>query len=291
MLVGGSDVHETAASPTIDAGSGALVPAGLTADVFGNPRIDPGGAATVDIGAAEYTHLPPLATTAAASGVSATAAQLSGSVNPRGTATSFSFQYGTSPAYGSVTPATTAGAGGAAVAASATLSALAPGTAYDYRIVATSPTGTAYGANMAFATRQPAPALSGLTQSHKRWRIGPSARAARRKQAAVGTTFSYALNVQATVTFTFTHRVKGRRVGGACVAKTRRNARKRRCVRPATAGILTTRAAAGQDRMAFAGILGGHRFATGPYTLHLSASNSDGVTSPASTIGFTIVNG
>jgi hypothetical protein len=55
------DVHETAASPTIDAGSNALVPSGLTADAFGTTRILAGhtacGAsfpAIVDMGAAEF---------------------------------------------------------------------------------------------------------------------------------------------------------------------------------------------------------------------------------------------
>jgi hypothetical protein len=33
------DVHETAASPTVDTGSNALVPEGLTSDFFGEPRI------------------------------------------------------------------------------------------------------------------------------------------------------------------------------------------------------------------------------------------------------------
>jgi hypothetical protein len=51
---GTGDVHETAASPTIDAGSNAFV--STATDVFGAPRVvqgKPGGGATVDIGAAE----------------------------------------------------------------------------------------------------------------------------------------------------------------------------------------------------------------------------------------------
>ena len=64
-LVSATDVHETASSPTIDKGSNALVPAGLTDDVFGATRIlagtttcaAPFPAAIVDIGAAEY--VPP----------------------------------------------------------------------------------------------------------------------------------------------------------------------------------------------------------------------------------------
>ena len=55
------DVHETNASPTLDAGSNALVPAGVTTDAFGNPRVAagrPGAGATVDIGAAENVLNP-----------------------------------------------------------------------------------------------------------------------------------------------------------------------------------------------------------------------------------------
>ncbi|MGA2469806.1 MAG: fibronectin type III domain-containing protein [Solirubrobacteraceae bacterium] len=75
-----SDVHETASSPTIDAGSNALVPAGLTTDFYGALRElngtilecpNPGG--IVDIGAAEYARSctvpgPPLDVTASPSG-------------------------------------------------------------------------------------------------------------------------------------------------------------------------------------------------------------------------------
>ena len=52
-----ADGSETAAGPTIDAGSNALVAAGLATDVAGNPRITAGrcgDAAIVDMGAFEY---------------------------------------------------------------------------------------------------------------------------------------------------------------------------------------------------------------------------------------------
>jgi hypothetical protein len=55
------DVHETFSSPTVDAGSNALVPNGLTTDVYGNTRIQAklaGGTATVDMGAAELNTVP-----------------------------------------------------------------------------------------------------------------------------------------------------------------------------------------------------------------------------------------
>ncbi len=60
------DVHETASSPTIDAGSNALVPSGLTTDAFGAPRIlaghigcPSGSPAVVDMGAAEFPSASP----------------------------------------------------------------------------------------------------------------------------------------------------------------------------------------------------------------------------------------
>jgi hypothetical protein len=56
-----ADVHETASSPTIDAGSNALVPSGLSTDAFGDPRILAGhqgcngeGPKVVDMGAYEF---------------------------------------------------------------------------------------------------------------------------------------------------------------------------------------------------------------------------------------------
>jgi hypothetical protein len=55
------NVHETYSSPTVDAGSNALVPNGLTTDVYGANRIQPrlaGRTATVDMGAAELPTVP-----------------------------------------------------------------------------------------------------------------------------------------------------------------------------------------------------------------------------------------
>jgi hypothetical protein len=61
LLASASDVHETASSPTIDAGSNALVPSGLSTDAFGTPRVLSGRVgctggfpAVVDMGAAEF---------------------------------------------------------------------------------------------------------------------------------------------------------------------------------------------------------------------------------------------
>jgi hypothetical protein len=60
------DVHDTVSSPTIDAGSNALVPSGLTTDAFGTTRILAGHTgcigslpAVVDMGAAEFQSAAP----------------------------------------------------------------------------------------------------------------------------------------------------------------------------------------------------------------------------------------
>jgi hypothetical protein len=59
------EVEERPSSPTVDAGANALVPAGLTADAFGDPRILAGHVscsqsfpAIVDMGADEFTYGP-----------------------------------------------------------------------------------------------------------------------------------------------------------------------------------------------------------------------------------------
>jgi hypothetical protein len=106
-----------------------------------------------DCGGSSGTSAPAV-TTGAASGVTSTAATLNGTVNPEGAATTYQFQYGTSTSYGSVTPASpaSAGSGSSAVSESAALSGLSASTTYDYRLVATSATGTTNGSNQTFTT-------------------------------------------------------------------------------------------------------------------------------------------
>ena len=62
---GSADVRETAASPTLERGSNALIPAGVGTDAFGGPRVlgpilcSASPAPVVDIGAAEYAYPVP----------------------------------------------------------------------------------------------------------------------------------------------------------------------------------------------------------------------------------------
>lgn len=98
---------------------------------------------------------PPFASTGGALHISDSTAELSGTVNARGTETSYYFQYGPTTAYGAQTPATAAGSGTTAVKVSVALSGLQLGTSYDYRLVAVSVSaGTAEGQSRTFTTKQ-----------------------------------------------------------------------------------------------------------------------------------------
>jgi trimeric autotransporter adhesin len=110
-------------------------------------------------------QLPPSATTGGASGVTQTAAGLAGTVNPHGIQTSTTFEYGTSLSFGQISPVTSAGAGSADAPATASLTGLAAGTTYYYRLVATSSAGTQIGAVATFKTAAAQTAFSPLTDS------------------------------------------------------------------------------------------------------------------------------
>jgi hypothetical protein len=68
--------------------------------------------------------------------VGSTSAELQAQVDPGGAPTTYFFQYGTTPAYGSTTPVASAGAGSEAVSVLAKLEGLEPNTPYYFRVVA-----------------------------------------------------------------------------------------------------------------------------------------------------------
>lgn len=103
-----------------------------------------------DIGA--YEQAPPLVTTSPATGVTTGGATLPGTVTPNLRATTYRFEYGTSTAYGGLTPALNLAPGAGAVPVSAAVSGLAAGTTYHYRLVATNADGTAASADATFST-------------------------------------------------------------------------------------------------------------------------------------------
>jgi len=99
----------------------------------------------------------PLAKTLDPSEVSDGGARVVGSGSPRGAATSVRFEFGTSVDYGRVTDAQEIGDGDESVAVSARLSGLSSSTTYHYRLVATSPVGTAVGVDHTFTTSDAPP--------------------------------------------------------------------------------------------------------------------------------------
>jgi hypothetical protein len=107
----------------------------------------------------------PSATTGPVTSVGATTATISGTVNPNGTSTTASFEYGTSTAYGSQTQSASLGSGTSGVGISASLSGLKPGTTYHYRVVATNSSGTARGADGILTTSSAPQAVTGSASS------------------------------------------------------------------------------------------------------------------------------
>jgi hypothetical protein len=101
-------------------------------------------AESVEASPATYSWVTaPTATTEAASGVKATEATLNATVNPKGTATSYRFEYWASPASPSSIPVPdkSVGSGTANVKVSELATSLKPDTTYAYRIVATNTAG------------------------------------------------------------------------------------------------------------------------------------------------------
>jgi hypothetical protein len=106
-------------------------------------------------------QIPPTAMTGAATAVTTSTATVAGTVNPLGSATTVTVQYGTSPALGSTAAAGSLAASGSPSAITGTLTGLPAGTLIDYRVVATNVGGTTVGATHTFTTTAavPPPAL------------------------------------------------------------------------------------------------------------------------------------
>jgi hypothetical protein len=140
-------------SPAIDAGDDTLT----GTDQRGFPRKS---GAHVDIGAFELDGSGFSApTTTLATGVVVNNAttglssiDLSTTVNPNGLNTTVCLQYGVTINYGSVTTPVSVGYGTSDVTTTLSLTGLAPGLTYHYRVVVTSPAGTTYSADQTLTT-------------------------------------------------------------------------------------------------------------------------------------------
>jgi hypothetical protein len=140
-----------------------------------------------------------------------------------------------------------------------------------------------------------APTLTSLSETAKTWREGNAlaqlSAKKNKKKLPVGTTFSFALSEQASVTFTFTQSASGRKAGKSCVPPTKKNRKEHRCTRVALAGTLTFTAHAGTNKVRFEGPISTHkRLKPGSYAVSIIATASGKQSAPG-TLHFTIANG
>jgi hypothetical protein len=98
------------------------------------------------------TPSAPVVTTGAATNIFPAAATLTGTVNPQGQATSYTFEFGTTTSFGRITSVQSAGSFGGPVQVSIQATGLGSNTTYLYRLVATNATGTTTGPVMSFKT-------------------------------------------------------------------------------------------------------------------------------------------
>jgi hypothetical protein len=281
-----TDFEETLASPTI--GAGTTDPHSGALDLAGLPRSFAGA---TDIGAYQIQQATPVPVTGQASSVARESVLLSGTVDPRGAATSWHFEYGTSTAYGQSTAPQALAPGNGARPVSVQLNGLAPGTAYHFRLVASNSSGAAAGADQTFATHSLAPVLTALRLSPGRFRAarhGASVLAALTR----GTLVSYIDSQAGTTTLTVMAQLPGVRSGKACIRPPRRRAHGRHrtaCKRLLERGTFTHTDAAGANRLRFTGRLGAHPLAPGSYRLQLIARSPSGLASSAVSAPFTVL--
>jgi CSLREA domain-containing protein len=274
------------------AGSGAIDQ--VPASGAGCPKTDqrgvgrPGGTAC-DIGA--YEVVAPVIANVGATPTSTSSATLSATVTADDPSATVEFQYGTTTAYGSSTTPQPA-SGFSPVALSGQAVSLSPGTTYHFRAVATSQDGTSTSADQTFTTAAGAPVLTKVAESNRRWREGTrlASLARKVKRPPVGTTFSLTLNEAASVSFSFTQRVGGRKVKGKCVKQTKKNRHEHACKRTVTRGALSLAAHAGANKVSFQGRISHTlKLKPGTYTLVITAKNAAGQRSAPVRLSFTVV--
>jgi len=148
---------------TVNAGSGTL-PAlasanfnGLSASTLQHYRVVAFNSFGTNFGAdATFTTsagpgIPPTVTTPGATNITTSSVNISGQINPNGSATTAYFELGTTTNYGTSTTIN-AGSGSSPVTANADFNGLFPGTLYHYRAVAFSSFVTNFGVDATFTT-------------------------------------------------------------------------------------------------------------------------------------------
>jgi hypothetical protein len=151
------------------------------------------------------------------------------------------------------------------------LSGLTNGVAYTLSVTASSPAGTGL-ARSASATPTPAgtpdtvaPTLTGLRLSPRVFRAATSGASI---AATSGARIHYFTSEPTTTTFRVERLAAGRRVGKRCARATKRNRKRRSCVRHVRVkGQFTHRERGGAVSLRFSGRVGGRRLSPGRYRL------------------------
>jgi hypothetical protein len=143
---------------------------------------------------------------------------------------------------------------------------------------------------LAFHASAP-PTVANAAQSNSTWSEGNKrATFSRKKKPPIGTTFSFTLNEQASVSFAFTQQLGGRKVKGRCVAQTKANRHKPACKRTVTQGTLSFTGHAGKNKVSFQGrVSASKKLPLGRYTLVITATTATGQRSQPKSLSFTIV--
>jgi hypothetical protein len=127
------------------------------------------GGTIVAVAAAPAAKAPkpakPTVATKAVTSLADTSVTLNGTVNPKGSQTSFQFQYGTTNTYGSTTGLVSAGSGNANAPVTANVTGLTANTTYHYRLVATNAQGTSMTGDKTFKTLLAGQQAAGLSLS------------------------------------------------------------------------------------------------------------------------------
>ncbi|MCW8850850.1 MAG: hypothetical protein OQJ81_12790, partial [Melioribacteraceae bacterium] len=123
------------------------------------------------------TIVKPTVTTEAASNITSNSARLNGTVNPNGSSTSYSFEYGTNTNYGITVSNGTELNGTTNISVNYDISGLSPNTTYHYRTIATNTGGTTFGNDLTFTTSSTGTsdvnlAWTGLSVSSWNWQVG-----------------------------------------------------------------------------------------------------------------------
>jgi hypothetical protein len=135
------------------------------------------------------------------------------------------------------------------------------------------------------------PRITALRQSAAMWRRGGKlARLAGRRQAPVGTTFSFTVDQAAAVTLRFTTQTPGRMLRGHCVAPGADKRHAPRCTRTIAAGALTLTVHPGRSHVRFEGrVSRTGELALGRHTVQIDAVNQAGQRTTSRSLHFTIV--